>query len=961
MTKFMLKDFFRYTAMPEIMPRLRALLFSGFGYVPFFIAVVYQMVGLLPRHHPYLMQKNVGRFGLRHVMAEAANHITFSVRHIDQIILYVAVLVGVILFAIQFLALGSVFVMQPAFADLPDDWGWTNFFVVADTYRPHDLAYMMLDMVFGVPFPGETGVGVIGFFESCVSTDVRCLNSLPPEDINELEDFLEGALGGANNVGAMYPLATNAHASFPFPFHEGLHQIFRFYSTGLLVIAVMMGLYFVVTVVGETSQTGTPFGKRFNKTWAPIRIVIAFGLLMPLNSGLNSGQYLVLYAAKYGTAFASNGWRHFVGTLEDDLMANPQSLVSTPNSPYLNDCLQFMFVARACKYAADYYFEMEHRRNPNSGGEADVVQAYILLHETLGPTSDHLILDQDQTYGNTVANSPENMTRVKIRFGARNESKYPEAHSNVMPVCGDLILPWTDGREVSEQEDYIKEIQEAYFDLVKEAWLGDLWLGFGGGDDFPAYGPDQNHRYRYIVDLNIEGLPDPPDGASNHEVDLNPVYVQNVNAEAQKRIQDAVAEAVEAAQEGGLWGDGTNPNDEIMADFSRQGWASAGIYWNRIAEINGKLTGAVFGTPQIISYPAVMETVSDKKAMYTDLLSVTERYEPEAPAIGDLGLLLDKSSGQPFATALSKAYEGWYKAAGVQAVHPRGNPVLIYISHLLGLDGLFNMRENAANSTHPLAQLSGVGKSLVESSIRSLGYALGSTIFAAVGPVAPKLLSVVSNFFITIAMLGLTVGFVLFYVLPFLPFIYFFFAVGGWIKGIFEAMVGVPLWALAHIRIDGHGMPGNAAMNGYFLLFEIFLRPILIVFGMLASITIFSALSSTLNTIFSLVSENVAGYDMTSQIQAGTFTAQYMRSLIDQFFFTIIYTIIIYMIGMSAFKLVDLIPNNILRWMGQSVASFGDQREDPAQGLISRAKMGSQQVLGKLGGGLSSMASAAAK
>ncbi|MCK5375053.1 MAG: DotA/TraY family protein, partial [Alphaproteobacteria bacterium] len=190
-------------------------------------------------------------------------------------------------------------------------------------------------------------------------------------------------------------------------------------------------------------------------------------------------------------------------------------------------------------------------------------------------------------------------------------------------------------------------------------------------------------------------------------------------------------------------------------------------------------------------------------------------------------------------------------------------------------------------------------------------------------------------------------------------FIYFFFAVGGWIKGLFEAMIGAPLWALAHIRIDGEGLPGNAAMNGYFLIFEGFLRPILIVFGMLASISIFAALVNVLNSIFNLIAQNAGGYDMKSQLMDASFSGEYMRSLIDQFFFTVIYTIIVYMIGMSCFKLIDQIPNNILRWMGQAVSSFGDQREDPAQGLTSRASIGSQQVLGKLGGGLQGLSSSA--
>ena len=56
------------------------------------------------------------------------------------------------------------------------------------------------------------------------------------------------------------------------------------------------------------------------------------------------------------------------------------------------------------------------------------------------------------------------------------------------------------------------------------------------------------------------------------------------------------------------------------------------------------------------------------------------------------------------------------------------------------------------------------------------------------------------------------------------------FAVGGWVKGLFEAMVGVPLWALAHIRIDGQGLAGDAALNGYFLIFEIFIHLLMFFF-----------------------------------------------------------------------------------------------------------------------------------
>ncbi|MCD8566781.1 MAG: hypothetical protein LRY36_02535 [Alphaproteobacteria bacterium] len=170
-------------------------------------------------------------------------------------------------------------------------------------------------------------------------------------------------------------------------------------------------------------------------------------------------------------------------------------------------------------------------------------------------------------------------------------------------------------------------------------------------------------------------------------------------------------------------------------------------------------------------------------------------------------------------------------------------------------------------------------------------------------------------------------------------------------------MVGVPLWALAHIRIDGDGLPGRAAMGGYFLLFEIFLRPILTVFGFIASITIYAALVETLNEIFAVATANVAGYDVKSEISGATPSQiEYYRGPVDEFFYTVVYAVVVYMMGMSSFKLIDQIPNGILRWMGQSISPFG-REDDAAEGLLSTSQIGLNQGLDKIGGGLKKLGS----
>lgn len=936
------RGLFSYSVMPQIVPRMRDLFMSGFHYIPFFIAVVYQMVGLLPRSHPYLNQNNIGLYGIRHVVSEAARNVTFSLKNIDQIFMFFAVIIGLVLFLVQFLSLVLLLFLQPAMA-IPTTW--TGFFTVPPVSRPHDLAYIMLDMVFGVPHPSSTAAIPMGFFESCVGSAVNCT------------DNFGVAIQPTSTVGTTVPAATAqlfgpftplAHQNFPFPYHLGIHRLLSIYSNGLLVIAVVITSYFIATILAETAQSGTPFGKRFNKTWAPLRIVIAFGLLMPLNSGINSSQYIVLYAAKIGSAFASNGWVLFNGTLAQSI-GGSSSMVSRPNSPDVSSLLQFMYVAKTCKYINDFYERVRVAQSPAAPPPtpARPVEAYALFKHSDGVNS--LLLGPGIGYDQMLTDLRDDASSVTIRFGIKDEAAYPASRSSVSPICGEITFVLQDAHDHGTAEPGADWMQYAYYNVWWKMWHNTDFMDVAGGTGYPAATLSANRR-DYNAGYMVKGLGADvlPVEFNGNQVGIDSVYVSNVKAKVKAFIESYIAIAV-ATQKLSPRIQGTTV-DTNLTNLERRGWAGAGIWYNRVAEINGLLVSSAFAIPIVSKYPKVMEDVLAIKVKHNKDVDAKTKHKPTASGVKSVAMLLGNEKDSEFATALYAAEFGW-SSGGLVKDDITGNAILDAISALLGLNGLYDLRKNVG--THPLAMLVGVGRALVESAVSSLGYAaLGATLGAtgvggAVGGIA-------ASFFISVAMMGLTVGFVLFYVVPFLPFIYFFFAVGGWLKGIFEAMVGAPLWALAHIRIDGHGMPGNAAINGYFLIFEVFLRPILTVFGLLASISIFSALVEVLNSIFSIVTENVGGYDMESEFAAtpATSTSGNVRSKIDEFFFTIIYAIIVYLIAMSSFKLIDTIPNNILRWMGQSVATFGDQREDPAQGLVSKTTVGSQQALSKIGGGL---------
>lgn len=381
-----------------------------------------------------------------------------------------------------------------------------------------------------------------------------------------------------------------------------------------------------------------------------------------------------------------------------------------------------------------------------------------------------------------------------------------------------------------------------------------------------------------------------------------------------------------------------------------RGWAGAGMWYNHIARLNGAISGAVWNVPTVTRFPVVMEAVAMAKMRNNQNVSPNEVYNPSKSQ--DAALQLKRGEADmKGAVVYNDIYQGWAKVNS-EFKPSTGNVIYDALNTLFGTQGLFDLRAPENQNVHPLALMTALGKGLVEASIRNLiGAIVGDGIRIASAAVkvtiSKEAAGMASNALYSIASMTLAAGFILYYVLPFLPFIYFFFAVGNWIKGVFEAMVGVPLWALAHIRIDGDGLPGSAALSGYFLIFEIFLRPILILFGLLASIAIFAAMASTLNAIFPIAVNNLGGLDFNKASDAEWLS--FARGPIDQLFYTVMYAVIMYIMATSSFKMIDLIPQQILRWMGSSATGFSDGSN--AEQLTQYAAIGGTQVTrGAIGG-----------
>lgn len=853
--------------LPGFLPQIRELARGKFGYLAFLIANIYQIVRILPKNHPYTKPQNIGKFGLRQVIAEAANHIKMERENIDQIVIFFAVLAGLILMVAQFISFLFFIFMGHAWAQPAEA---ESLFI---TQNPNeDVAFYMIREIFGLP---------------------------------TMFGQLEGGITGL---------------------HVALHTLFQFYNFAILFVAVLIFLYYVITVVGETATTGIPFGQRFSHIYAPFRLVIAIGLLVPLNYGFNGSQYITFYAAKLGSSFATNGWVRFNTVLAttNPLGSQKANLIAEPNIPDLGGLVKTMSIIQTCRAA---YGIM-------NGGDHVDIQPYFVNNQN----QPQVISDANYVQMRDELRISQKKAHISIYFGALNtgDKAYPGAST---PYCGSIKLP------ILQNDQPIlnlvgaggpEQIQRNYYRIIFLMWEDTQLINLGRRI---AYG--QHHVMNPCVGTNLPGdcgiTYKPTSNFKKERVQYYNTELRTLTSQVFETLRDQV-------------------NFIIQPEILITGWGGAGIWYNKIAEVNGAFVTVLVNIPNVEKKPQVMEKVLKEKQKANQAFNSCDSYRANL-ADSKSTKLNNGAKDDYYSRAFNETHQYWTCDEPGDAA----NFFLDSISAIMGLNGLFNVRKEFAayggpdnilitQQIHPLAKLSAIGKGLVESAVMNMGFAVAASgaggMLSVIDPNLGKGLEAASGMFVSIATIGLSIGFTLYYVLPFLPFIYFFFALGGWVKGIFEAMVGAPLWALAHLRIDGDGLPGRSALNGYLLIFEIFLRPILTVFGLIGGLAVFTAMANILNEVFDIVTANVTG----AKPEAGVNLADqnFDIALVDNLFFTIVYAIILYMMATASFKMINFVPNNILRWMGQSVEAFNDKAQDPAASLTQYAAISGQQVGGKL-------------
>lgn len=220
-----------------------------------------------------------------------------------------------------------------------------------------------------------------------------------------------------------------------------------------------------------------------------------------------------------------------------------------------------------------------------------------------------------------------------------------------------------------------------------------------------------------------------------------------------------------------------------------------------------------------------------------------------------------------------------------------------------------------------------------------IGVLAAASALPFVGGISSTIASMTSGLFQVGIFAAIFIGFIL----PYLPSVIWLIAVLAFMLLVIEAVFAAPLWAVAMLSMDGHGISSNIARKGWSLLLMLFLTPMLMVFGFLLGMIMFRIGAFFLNgMLFAALSSQMA----SDPGAFGSLSGILVMTVLT-LFVAVLYVIIIDW----SFSLINVFPARVFKWIDGIGDDLGAQTALAAKGA---AIGGAYQAGGAAGGALGS-------
>jgi conjugal transfer/type IV secretion protein DotA/TraY len=692
--------------------------------------------------------------------------------------------------------------------------------------------------------------------------------------------------------GPLFPSATAAEGS------EGVRTVFSsiigYFNVIILVVGGLMFFYNVTVGVLQSAHEGQVLGQRWSSLWAPIRVLFAVGLLVPVPNygGYNLAQVGVAYVVKGSTNIASEVWKSSV-----DLILDGDIPIATSEPRFNPEHIRTLYENAACMNLLNYQY-----RTIKSPKIVDYQVTYT-------PFEDR------SNIGLLSASFPRyrGLTNVDNMAGICGAWYTPDVPAYLL-----RLLDETEGAERAAAQAIVERFAEGHRDIMVNVETAVRALATGDSAAKPVR--------QDIFETTLQPLP-----FTNQLIAIS----ETANSEL-KALTDELRASAQATSGKSAY---ANLRSRITGNCTEgssgptsskgcygEGWIGAGAYYTTLARVNAEINSLVTAQPKVLGRTFGTLTTQEQfvdnaggggwfwgRNASGQLLPSDE----EAQRILTRYMELFSTSSAPLAALGYQMSTTDIISANAEAGDSTSGLLDRFLSAVneeiqIAQAGLIRYFDPAAAGQDPMIGLISTGGFLI-----GIG---GAILFVSIFSTTVAVIAV--PFFSILLAAGATLSFVL----PMMPFFYWILGVTGYFLLVVEAIVAVNLWALAHMRMDGDGISGQAGQKGWLMLLALLMTPVLMVFGFLIGMGIFR------------ISSNLISAGMFYAVSGISGGSNILVALVGIIAFSIMIVTAYIFILERSFSLISEFPNRVMMWMGEGIQIGGG--EDRIRAAAAGAAVG---------------------
>ena len=630
-------------------------------------------------------------------------------------------------------------------------------------------------------------------------------------------------------------------------------QILGQFTGFIMALAAAWVSYATIIQIHRAAETGRVLSNT-TSSWAPVRLFLAIIMMFPLSTGFSAGQGAVIQVAMWGIGMARTVYTNAIQSIGPDAMP-----IATPIIPGTHGIVAGLMQNELCRdlvNLASGNANMVPEPTATNGGTAGN-GGYITWAYTMGA---------GDAIGQPVCGT------VTIR--------QPGQAANMAGVNVDMT---------QQQQDALTAVLTNDIEPVTQQVAQSFW---------------QTRQASSLTPL------------------LN-AYNNAVSDYANRLTQDAtqVSQQLQAAFQATAARNGNVDLQQGQNQLADLGWTGAGAYYLEIADLDGRTLSLLSATPTVNAptYTGLGPSLSsDLAPLVASVLSFQAQlstYVQTADGLsapgGNSDIITGASTNDQDPSLLEKVLRKLNLAepavhAMIQAIAPTTNAwqdpftSLIHLGHVL-----ISIALGAIVLATVLASTTG---SAAVTAWNVLTFNWGAAAATFTGHMIMSFLGM-PIFYGCMALLipGLTLAFVL----PMVPFAMWIAGVAGWLILVFETIVAVPLWAFAHLTFQGDGLHGRGA-EGYGLLLNVLVRPMLMLIGLFLGYYTFTCLSWLVFQSFGVAVHFVLadGYIVTNLLGAIVMIS--------------IFVLLHLMIALLSFRMISLFPHHVIKMIGFAPANRVD-------------------------------------